>query len=93
MSGQWGGGGWGMGPGMMGGYGYGMGWFGMILMMVFWVAVIVGIVVLIRWLIVTSRSAPEGRKEDSALELLKKRYVRGEISKEEYEEKKKDIAS
>jgi uncharacterized membrane protein len=29
--------------------------------------------------------------EESALEVLKKRYVRDEISKEEFEEKKRDI--
>ena len=37
---QWRGYGQGMGPGMMG-WGYGMGWFGMILMALFWIAVIV----------------------------------------------------
>ncbi|GAH28033.1 unnamed protein product, partial [marine sediment metagenome] len=38
-----------MGPWMMG-RGYGMGWFGPILTIAFWIAVIVGIVFLIRWL-------------------------------------------
>jgi putative membrane protein len=87
---QWGG--WGMGPGTMGGYGYGMGWFGTIIMIVFWVLVIVGIVFLIRWLAASTRS--EGRRsrpEDSALEILKRRYARGEINKEEFEEKRKSL--
>jgi putative membrane protein len=82
---------WGHGPGMME-WGYGMGWIGMIAMAVFWIAVIVGIVFLIRWLILSNRA--EGHKahsEDSALEILRKRYARGEINKEEFEEKKKDL--
>lgn len=80
-----------MGPGMMG-WGYGMGWFGTIIMAVFWVAILVGIVLLIRWLIISTRT--EGRKafeENSALEILKRRYAQGEIDKEEFEEKKKDL--
>ena len=88
---QWRGSDWGHGPGMMG-WGYGMGWIGMIIMAVFWIAVIVGIVFLIRWLVLSTRA--EGHKapsENSALEILRKRYARGEINKEEFEEKKKDL--
>lgn len=85
---QWGGG-WGMGPGMMGGgWGYGMGWFGALLMFAFWAVVIVGLVYLIRWLAQMGR---ERKGEDSALEILKQRYAKGEIGKEEFEEKKKDL--
>ena len=81
-------GGWGMmGPGMMGGFGW------MWLMPVFWI-VFLGLII---WAIVASvRRSSESRgsdslKADSALELLKKRYARGEIDKQEYEEKKKDL--
>ncbi len=78
-----------MGPGMMG-WGYGMGWLGMILMAAFWIAVVIAIIFLIRWLILTGgRPRPS---EDSALDILKKRYARGEINKEEFEEKKRDLA-
>jgi putative membrane protein len=82
---------WGMGPGMMGG-GYGIGWFGPLIMIAFWIAIIVGIVFLIRWLIISTRSAGQRpHLEDSALEILKRRYARGEIGKEEFEEKKRDL--
>ncbi len=83
----WQGGGWGMmGPGMMGGFGWGgfMG-LGMIL---FWGLVIWGIVALVRgagWV------GCCGGSSDSALEVLRRRYAQGEISKEEFEQKKKDL--
>ena len=80
-----------MGPGMMG-MGQGMGWFGMIIMAAFWIAIIVGIVILIRWLVISTR--PDGQRTtagNSALEILKTRYARGEIDKEEFEEKKTDL--
>ncbi len=79
-----------MGPGMMG-WGYGMGWFGPIFMAVFWVAVIVGIIFLVRWAAVSGRFREQGKSEESALDILKKRYARGEITKDEFEEMKKDI--
>lgn len=85
-------GGWGMGPGMMGGWG--MGWFGMIFMLVFWVLVIVGLVFLIKWLIQTTSSGKTvGHTGSKAIDILKERYARGEISKEEFETMKKDLQS
>jgi putative membrane protein len=85
-------GGWGMGPGMMGGWG--MGGFGMIFMLVFWVLVIVGLVFLIKWLIQTTSSGKaDGRTGPKAIDILKERYARGEISKEEFETIKQDLQS
>lgn len=84
--------GYGMGSGMMGWGNSGAGWMWHILMMAFWISVIVGIVFLIRWLVISTRSGSEGaRLGDSSLEILKKRYARGEINKEEFKEKRKDL--
>lgn len=81
-------GGWGMmGPGMMGGFGWM--WFMPIFFILFWGLVIWGIVALVRGL--SGSRGSDSSKADSALEVLKRRYARGEISKEEYEEKKKDL--
>lgn len=88
---QWGQyGGWHMGPGMMGEWG--MGWFGMILMMAFWILVIVGLVFLIKWLVQATRGGKEVSHSGlRAFEILKERYARGEIDKAEFDQKKKDI--
>src|SRR5574337_1202611 len=81
--------GYGIGPGMMG-WGYGMGWFWPIMMFAFWVVVVVGIVFLVRWLVLSTRG--RGASEESALDILKKRYARGEITKDEYGRIEKDIS-
>ncbi len=62
---------------------------GMMLMMVlFWGLVIVGLVLGIRWLISEGKSP----RSDSALEILRQRYARGEINKEEFETKKQELS-
>ena len=78
----------GYGPGMMG-WGYGMGFLGGLFMLIIWVLVIVGLVYLIKWLAHSAKQSE--RPGETALDLLKKRYAKGEISKEEFEEKKKDL--
>ncbi len=80
----WQNGGW----GMMGGFSWW--WFMPIFMILFWGLVIWGIVALVRGL--SGSRGSDSSRADSALEVLKKRYARGEINKEEYEEKKKDLA-
>jgi putative membrane protein len=77
-------GGWGHGPWMMGGYG-----FGGIFMVIFWIVVVIGIVFLIRWLVQSTRGG--AGSAESALEILKRRYAKGEINKKEFEQKKKDL--
>ncbi len=70
------------GGGMMG---FGMG-FGAIIMVLFWGAII--------WLVISLINAgtqkPEGTSE-YALAILKKRYARGEVTKEQYLEMEKDL--
>ena len=65
------------------------GWrMGMMAMMVlFWVIFLVGLVAAIRWLLGKRTEA----KTDPALQILRERYARGEINKEEFEIRKKDL--
>ena len=64
--------------------------FGMVLMLLFWILVIFGIAVLIRWLLAQS-SPGRGSRDKTPLEIVQKRYARGEIDREEYEQKKRDL--
>jgi putative membrane protein len=69
-----------------------MGWwgpgFGWIFMLLFWGIVILGIVTLVRWL---AQSRPGSTGEKTPLDILKERYARGEIDREEYEQKRVDL--
>jgi putative membrane protein len=78
--------GWGMHPmwGMWGAWGIGM----MLMMLVFWSVVIVGLVLGIRWLVSQGK---EPRSADTALDILRQRYARGDISKEEFDAKRRDL--
>lgn len=71
------------------GCGFGGGWsgvfFGWFFMIVFWALIIWAIVAFVHW--ATKQSGMES-KQSSALTILEERYARGEISKEEFEEKK-----
>lgn len=59
----------------------------MLFMLLFWGVVIVGVALGIRWLISQGKQSPS----DSALEILRQRYARGEINKEEFEARKRDL--
>lgn len=79
---------------MWGDYGMGWGWgfFGVVHMVLWWALLILGIVVLIKWLAGGFGASREPRaSEGRALELLKERYARGEIGKEEFDQKKRDL--
>lgn len=82
------------------GTGSGMGLAGGIIMAVFWVAVLVAVIALVVWLV---RQAQTGNSHvattgvagtipvQSPLDILKTRYAKGEIDKNEYEERKQTL--
>ena len=87
--------GWGMfGPGMMGWGGYGFNPFAWIAMLVFWALIIGGLALLVVWLVrevLPAAVVPVGPPH--ALDVLKARYARGEITRDQYEEMKREIES
>ena len=68
-------------------YGYGFNWLIMVLMMFLSLAFLVAVVLVIVWAV--NRSRPGGL--ESPLDILKRRYARGEISKEEYDRMKQEL--
>ena len=79
------------GWGMMGGYGYGWGPIGMII----WIVILALVIAAVVWFARTmTQSGPQvfgvGRRSPG-LDVLEERYARGEIKREEYLEKKRDI--
>jgi putative membrane protein len=76
MMGGWDG--WGWGPG-----------FGWIFMLLFWGLIIFGLLALARWLFSSGGSG--GGTGRSPLDTLKERYARGEITREQYEQMRRDL--
>ena len=61
----------------------------MLMMLVFWAVVLVSIVAGIRWLV----RQGQGSHTDPALDILRPRYARGEINRDEFETKRRDLVS
>jgi putative membrane protein len=59
----------------------------MLMMLVFWAVVIAGLVLGVRWLLFQGRTPTH----DSALAILRERYARGEINREEFEARRRDL--
>ena len=68
------------------GWGFGMGGFPMLIV---WLAIIVAVVLLVRWAAGRGSAATPGGER--ALAILEARYARGEIDREEYQQKRQDL--
>ena len=69
---------------MIGGYGLmaGMGWLGILTMALFWI----GIIALVVWGLSNLFPSRQLQTELDALEILRRRFAGGEISREEFEQ-------
>ena len=70
---------------MWGAWGLGM----MLMMVVFWGVVIAALVLAIRWM----AHQAGGPRPDAALEILRQRYAKGEIDRNEFEARKRDLTA
>lgn len=67
------------------GFGFGSGF-----MWLFWILLIVLIALIVRAMQGSGDNSPDSQK--SAMEILKERYAKGEIDRNEFEQKRKDLA-
>ena len=70
----------------------GMGWgwigLGLVHMVVFWAVVIFALVALIKWLAGDGRPSFEHR----AIDILRARYAKGELTREQFEQMRRELA-
>ena len=82
---------------MMGNYWYGgMGWIGMILGAILCIAVLIGLIYLIAWAVRrtsgnSSQSGSQAPISQSAKDIVKARYAKGEITRDEYQKILSDL--
>ena len=74
-------------PGMMG-----FGGLGMIFGSIWFIAIIAGIVFFIVWLVKRTGYAATDKAGNRSLEIIKERYAKSELTKEQYENMRKDLS-
>ncbi|MBM3704944.1 MAG: SHOCT domain-containing protein [Actinobacteria bacterium] len=70
----------------------GFGGFGMIFGFIWSAAIITGIVFLVIWLVKRFSYATADKTGNRSLDILKERYAKNEITKEQFENMKKDLS-
>lgn len=73
------------------GWEHGMGTGAWLFMIGFWVLAILGLVSLVRLALRRGRPGQEREAPQTALEILKVRYARGELTREEFERMKREL--
>jgi putative membrane protein len=76
---------------MMTGLGMGFGWFGFLMMAIFWIVIIAAALWFFSNLFPQNKQSASGDVAETAVTILKNRYARGEISKDEYETMRHDL--
>ena len=64
----------------------------MFLMPFFWLLILIGIIAVIAGAVQGGSGVSASPSRETALDILRKRYARGEIGKEEFEEKRKGLS-
>jgi putative membrane protein len=70
---------------------FGWGWLMMLFLVIFWLLLVGGVIWLIIWLVKKTDQQRTGGQEQP-LDILKRRYARGEINQEEYERMKQELS-
>ncbi len=72
-------------------WGWGHMVFGSFMMVIFWALVIAATVLVVRSFIGRSHSGEDQPPRNSALEILRERYARDELDREEFDERKRQL--
>ena len=74
------------------GYGNNYGFWDFVFMLLTMTLIVVGVLLVIRLVARDTSSGASSKGQETALDILQKRYAKGEIDKDEYEEKRKVLS-
>jgi putative membrane protein len=71
----------------------GMWGFGWVFMVLFWALIVFGAAALAKWLFFKGNPGGSGTPGRNSLDILKERYARGEITRDQYAQMRRDLES